>query len=124
MKRIFCLFLTAVLVLGLLSGCADNGSGGEYVPTGDAILMEGEEPTEAPDAGEDETLVLAYYPNRSMNPLIAMNFSNRVLFSLIYQGLFAYNSQNQTVPILCSKYRVSPDNMIYTFYVEIGRAHV
>ena len=67
---------------------------------------------------EEETLVLAYYPNRSMNPLIAMNFSNRVLFSLMYQGLFAYNSKNETVPILCSKYRVSPSNMIYTFYLD------
>ena len=117
-KRIVAMALCLCTLLSLLASCGTKEEEEAYVPTGDAILMEGEEPTEAPDAGEDETLVLAYYPNRSMNPLIAMNFSNRVLFSLIYQGLFAYNSQNQTVPILCSKYRVSPDNMIYTFYVD------
>ena len=117
MRRLLALSLLLSILLGLLAGCASQEEE-EYVPTGDAILMENEEVTEAVDALEDETLVLAYYPTRSMNPLIAMNFSNRVLFSLIYQGLFAYNSQNQTVPILCSKYRVSPDNMIYTFYVD------
>ena len=118
MKRILAMILCLSIGLGLLAGCASQTVEEAYVPTGDAILMEGEEPPVEADNGEDETLVLAYYPNRSMNPLIAMNFSNRVLFSLIYQGLFAYNSQNQTVPILCSRYRVSPDNTIYTFYVD------
>lgn len=84
MKRIFCLFLTAVLVLGLLSGCADNGSGGEYVPTGDALLMEGEEPEDLSLLDEElQSLSLTYFPDRSMNPLIGVNITNRVLFSLI-----------------------------------------
>lgn len=117
MKRLLAGILCLSLLCGLCAGCGTKEEEA-YVPTGDAILLDGEEPTEEVDATEEESLVLAYYPNRSMNPLIAMNFSNRVLFSLIYQGLFAYNSQNQTVPILCSKYRVSPDNMIYTFYLD------
>ena len=100
MKRIVAMALCLCTILSLFAACGAKEEEEAYVPTGDAILMEGEEPTEAPDAGEDETLVLAYYPNRSMNPLIAMNFSNRVLFSLIYQGLFAYNSQNQTTSSL------------------------
>ncbi len=117
MKRMIALLLCLSLFAGLLAGCASREEE-EYVPTGDAILMEDEPvPTEEIN-GDEEKLVLAYYPNRSMNPLIAMNFSNRVLFSLIYQGLFAYNSTNQTVPILCSRYRVSSDNTIWTFYVD------
>ena len=117
MRRLLAMGLCLSLMFSLLAGCGSKEEEA-YVPTGDAILMENEEVTEALEASDEETLVLAYYPNRSMNPLIAMNFSNRVLFSLIYQGLFAYDSNNQTVPILCSKYRVSQDNMIYTFYVD------
>ena len=44
MKRIVSLFLILTTLLGLLSGCSDNGSNGEYIPTGDALLMEDEEP--------------------------------------------------------------------------------
>ena len=119
MKRLIALLLCAAVLTGLISGCGKTGSSETaYVPTGDAILMEDEpDPTEE-DTLADEAMILAYYPNRSMNPIIAMNFSNRVLFSLMYQGLFAYNSKNETVPILCSRYRVSPDNTIYTFYVD------
>ena len=107
MKKPIALLLCLASLVSVLAGCGAKSSEEVYVPTGDALLQADEElPTEAA-VMEEETLVLAYYPNRSMNPLIAMNFSNRVLFSLMYQGLFAYNSKNQTVPILCSKYRVS-----------------
>ncbi len=121
MKKIFCLFLTAVLVLGLLSGCADNGSGGEYVPTGDALLMEGEEPEDLSLLDEElQSLSLTYFPDRSMNPLIGVNITNRVLFSLIYQGLFSVDRDNNPVPILCSYYQATADNRNYTFYLEDG----
>ena len=118
MKKPIALLLCLASLVSVFAGCGAKASEEAYVPTGDALLQEDEElPTEAA-VMEEETLVLAYYPNRSMNPLIAMNFSNRVLFSLMYQGLFAYNSKNQTVPILCSRYRVSSDSTVYTFYVD------
>ena len=118
MKKRIALLLCLASLVSVFAGCGAKSSEEAYVPTGDALLQEDEElPTEAA-VMEEETLVLAYYPNRSMNPLIAMNFSNRVLFSLMYQGLFAYNSKNQTVPILCSRYRVSSDSTVYTFYVD------
>ena len=118
MKKPIALLLCLASLVSVFAGCGAKSSEEVYVPTGDALLQADEElPTEAA-VMEEETLVLAYYPNRSMNPLIAMNFSNRVLFSLMYQGLFAYNSKNQTVPILCSRYRVSSDSTVYTFYVD------
>ena len=117
MKRFAALALTAALLTGLFCGCSREEE--PYVPTGDAILLEGMEPEDLMQEEEviDE-LSLAYDPSRSMNPLIGNNISNRVLFSLMYQGLFASNSRNVTVPILCNRYRVSPDNTIYTFYVD------
>ena len=91
MKRLIALLLCFAGLLSLFSGCGQTQEEA-YVPTGDAILMEDEEAPTEPDELAEETMILAYYPNRSMNPIIAMNFSNRVLFSLMYQGLFAYNS--------------------------------
>lgn len=116
MKRIFaaalCLLLTASLI-----GCGTDP--GVYVPTGDALVIDGQTVplTEAPNA-DDQFLELAYYPNYSLNPYNATNFANRVLFSLVYQGLFATDSNHNVIPVLCSKLKVSEDMRTYTVYVE------
>lgn len=118
MKKWISLILAAALVCGLFSGCGSKDEEA-YVPTGDALLMEGDDPA-AYLAGEvpPQEFSLAYNTDRSMNPLIGYSFNNRVLFSLMYQGLFAINSDNAPVPILCSGYRVAPSNMIWTFLIE------
>lgn len=117
-KKLILLLLTASLLAGCLAGCGKNKNDA-YVPTGDALYQEGQDLDEY--LGEEEKeqeLSLAYYPDRSMNPLIGNNISNRALFSLIYQGLFAADSRNNVVPILCSEYTVSPNNMSYSFKVD------
>ena len=73
MKKIISLLLVTVMLMGLLSGCSDPG-GDAYVPTGDALLMEGEDPEDLSLQDEElQALTLTYYPNRSMNPLIGVN---------------------------------------------------
>lgn len=117
MKRLTALLLAFSLLLGLC-GCASKNTE-EYVPTGDALLMEGQDPEELmPEDDEEQSLTLSYYPERSMNPLIGINITNRVLFSLMYQGLFSVDRKNNPWPILCSYYQVSPDNRTWTFYVD------
>ena len=117
MKKITAIFLIAALVCGLFAGCAKEDE--PYVPTGNALVMEGEEPNDFLVEEEvEQELTLAYYPDRSMNPLIGVNISNRLIMSLIYQGLFATDSNNNTTPILCSAWQVTPNNMNYTFYIE------
>lgn len=117
MKRITALLLTAALLCGLLSGC---GGGDEaYVPTGDALYIEGQDLEEyLAEEEEIQEFSLAYCPDRSMNPLIGYNHNNKVLFSLIYQGLFGVDNNNNVTPILCASYQVSPDNKTWTFYLE------
>ena len=44
MKKILCLLLILSLVLGMFSGCGKDMDNSAYVPTGDAILLEGQEP--------------------------------------------------------------------------------
>ncbi len=118
MKRILPLILCLSLLLGLFCGCAAENTA--YIPTGDALMPEDADLTAT--APRDETvpqeLTLAYYPDRELNPFRSTDFTNRVLFSLIYQGLFAYNSNYEPVPILCGSYRASSSGRTYTFYLD------
>lgn len=118
MKRIVCILLCLTL---LLCGCAGKGKD-PYTPTGNALVMEGEDPDSINPTAEDtlQEFSLAYYPDKSLNPLLCNDYTNRVLFSLIYQGLFSSDSDNNVYPILCSAWQVSADNRTYTFYVESG----
>lgn len=121
MKRLTALVLALGLLCSLASGCASKQEEEEYVPTGDALLMEDQDPEDLVyEEEEPQELTLTYHPERSMNPLIGTSISNRVLFSLIYQGLFAVDRNNQVTPILCAQYQVSADNRSYTFYIESG----
>ena len=118
MKRITALFLCLGLIAALFSGC--GGEEKAYVPTGDALLMEGEEPPEKNTNDTPQEFSMVYYPKRDLNPLRSHDHTNRALFSLIYQGLFAVDRNYEAVPILCKNYRISPDNKTWTFYLEEG----
>ncbi len=118
MKRMLALLLALAVMAGLISGCANKIDNSAYVATGDAILMEGEESVPNENEKDSQSLTLAYYPNRSLNPLFGSDYTNRVLMSLMYQGLFAVDNKKNPTPILCSSYRVSADTRTWVFYVE------
>ena len=119
MKKCLSLLLIAALLMGLMSGCTKAIDNSAYVPTGDAILMEGQDPEDIMPPEEDtQELTLAYYPDRSMNPLFGSDYTNRVLMSLIYQPLFAVDNQKNVTPILCGSYQVSANSRNWTFYVD------
>ena len=116
MKRI----LSLILCLSFLFLCACSQADKPYVPTGDALMDandDGPVPT-APQKNEQDSLVLTYYPDQSMNPYLCSDFTNRALFSLLYQGLFATDRSYQTEPVLCKEYSVSQDMRTYTFRLE------
>jgi len=115
MKRVISILLIVVLALS----CAGCGGEDPYVPTGDGLTWD--EDYTGPQATrpqEKQELTLTYYPEKSMNPLTCTDFTNRALFSLIYQSLFAVDRNYKTEPILCKQYSVSEDMKTYTFYVE------
>jgi len=119
MNRIVCLALIAALLLCLLPGCQTEE--GPYVPTGNGLTWDEEASPEATQPQEDApemNLVLMYYPDVTMNPYACTDYTNRTLFSLIYQGLFAVDSDYNVTPVLCKKYHVSNDMRYYTFYIE------
>ncbi len=118
MKRTIALLLAVLLALGLFSGCGSSIDNSGYEPTGDALLGEDEDPPEETVDEDTQELTLAYYPNRSMNPLFGSDYTNRVLMSLIYQGMFAVDSKKNVTPILCSSYRVNARQTTWTFYLD------
>ena len=103
MRKTIALLLCLITVLGIFAGC-DQPSDEPYVPTGNALVMEGQDPNSVgPQVQEEPQMFsLGYYPNRGMNPLTCNDFTNRVLFSLIYQNLFNVRADYTVEPILCN----------------------
>lgn len=120
MKKIIALLLCLALLPGIFAGCAENDEA--FVPTGDALVMEGQDPDSVGPPKEEipQEFSLAYYPDRGLNPLTCNDYTNRVLFSLIYQNLFNVKADYTVEPILCSSYRVASNYRTWTFFVEPG----
>jgi len=123
MKKTLSLLLAFSLLMGTLSGCSNAIDNSGYVPTGDAILLEGQDPEDIMPQDEDtQELTLAYYPDRSLNPLFGSDYTNRVLMSLMYQPLFAVDNNKNVTPILCGSFQVSANSRNWTFYVDPNAA--
>lgn len=118
MKKLLVLLLCLAMTVGLFAGCASGQE--SYVPTGDALSQEigGTTPTEVQEDAPEQALTLVYDPDRTMNPYDATSYTNRVLFSLIYQGLFTVDRNYNVEPMLCKNYSVSSDMSVYTFYIN------
>ena len=118
MKKRTAWLLIVALALSL-AGCGRKIDNSAYVATGDAILMEGQDPEDImPEEEDTQELTLAYYPDLKMNPLLGSDYTNRVLMSLMYQGLFAVDSKKNPTPILCGSYQVSANLKNWTIYLD------
>ena len=117
MKKLTARLLCLSLCLGLL-GCVPEDR--EYVPSGGQLIMDSpdSDATSPTEAEAEQELTLTIYSDRSTNPFTCSDYTNRTLFSLIYQGLFAVNRDYEAEPILCSRYQVSQDGKTYTFYLD------
>ncbi len=119
MKKFLSLLLCLGLMAGMMSGCTNKIDNSAYVPTGDALLMEGQDPEDIlPEEENTQELTLAYYPDRKLNPLFGSDYTNRVLMSLMYQPMFAVDNNKNVTPILCGAYQVSANSRTWTFYVD------
>ena len=91
MKKWIALTLCLGLCLGML-GCVPEDR--EYVPSGGELIMDTPGQEESPtEVQELQELTLTFYADRSMNPYYSSDFTNRALFSLLYQGLFSVNRE-------------------------------
>ena len=70
MKKTIAFLLAAALTAGCFTGCAAKDDEEPYVPTGNAIVLEGQEPDDfLPDEEEIQEVTLVYNPDMSMNQL-------------------------------------------------------
>lgn len=117
--RKIALILCLCMILGLFSGC---GSDDVYVPTGNALedataVTNSYVPTaEAENA--TESYVFAYYADEGFNPYLCEGFTNRMVFSLLYQGLFTVDKNYNVEPMLCRTYAMSKNMKTHTFALE------
>lgn len=122
MKRFIARILLFAAVFGLLTGCGTDPD--SYTPTGDGLTWDEDYTGPVythPQENADQSITLTYYPDKPLNPLNCTDYTNRVLFSLIYQGLFAVDSSYTPTPILCREYAVSEDMKTWYIYLEKAR---
>lgn len=120
MKKILSLGCAMLLLVGLLAGCS-VGSQGAYVPTGSGLTYDDptqDAPAITPTEGTELELSMVYNLTASGNPFQCTDPSNRAWMTLIYQGLFAVDSNYEAWPILCSQFWVSTDMMTWSFYIR------
>ena len=93
-----------------------------YVPTGNGLTPDEDDlpgsDLESTEPPAEQDLVLVYYPEVTMNPYACTDFTNRALFSLLYQSLFTVDSNYNVFPMLCSRYTMSENMRTYSFYIE------
>ena len=116
MKRLIAALLILATIPALLAGCQIDTDA--YVPTGNALTYEDGSNQNNIQQETDQELTLIYYPNRTLNPLNATDFTNRTIFSLLYQSLFVTDRNYKTYPVLCKQYSISKDMKTYTIYLE------
>lgn len=117
MKRLFAGVLCLCM---LLCGCSQS-TDNPYTPTGNALEYGPGQTGPAPQTPQEEAAAgfsLPYYKDKSLNPYTCNDFTNRVLFSLLYQGLFSIDRNYTVQPQLCKTYTVSEDMKTYTFTLE------
>ena len=112
MKRVVAILLCLVL---LLTGCVTGND--PYVPTGDGLENEDGPQTGLPEENAKD-LSIPYYKNLTLNPYLCTDYTNRALFSLLYQSLFSVDRNYRVEPILCKTYSHSQDMKVYTFFLE------
>lgn len=113
MKRIIAMLLCVVL----LAGCQTDKP--PYIPTGNGLYDDSATTKPIQIQPEKEQILrLAWDPAQSLNPYQTGSTTQKLLFDLLYQGLFAVDAKYQAHPMLCKHYRVSRDMTQYTFYLE------
>ncbi len=117
MRRWICSILIVASLFSLV-GCGEAEKA--YVPTGDGLSYHEDYtgPVETRPQTQAQNMTLTYYPERSLNPIQATDFTNRTLFSLLYQPLFSVDRDYKMEPVLCDRYSMSQDMLNYTFYLD------
>lgn len=136
MKKRICA-LAAALALTLLSGCSVSGTPAEWMKTlfpakdesvaaqqvGDAASNQNKQEVTAvvtQTFQELDAFGLAYQPDYGLQPYECQSLNNRVIFSFLYEPMFAVTDAYEAVPILAESYTVTDDGKTTTIKLRSG----
>lgn len=131
MRRTLCVLLALTLLLFTLSGCSGldmswftdkfksgdaqtDAAPAETTPQQETTAVTTEVFTELQSFG------LAYQPDYGLHPYNCESLNNRVIFSFLYEPLFAVTQELDAVPILAKDYSVSDDGTVTTITLQSG----
>ena len=115
MKKLFASLLSAALLLSLAS------CGGGTVPDLDRSASSSGDVSHTEDPPpRDIPFTLAFYPEYSLHPTLAVNRANLTLSPLLYESLFAVDASFQAQPVLCRSFTASEDKLVWTFTLRAG----
>jgi oligopeptide transport system substrate-binding protein len=125
MKKL-ALFITAVMLAGLvLGGCTSapaSSTAPAGSPTGAATVAPTEAPTEAPPASTiDETRVLRVLDTQEppqLSPNLMTDVVGLNIHRHISEGLVRLDPENKVQPGMAETWEVSPDGLVYTFHLR------
>ncbi len=110
MRRLLSLFLAVLLLT--LSACGAQPASSASSSAPDASSQE--------DLPETIPFSLPVFPDFSLHPTLGANRANLTLSPLLYEGLFLVDETFQPVPVLCERYSVSEDKLVWTFIIRSG----
>lgn len=111
MRRVAALLLAGVLCLSLCA-CANQPVSSQTPPPQE------ERPTVAPEP--ERQLSLAYDPAASLNPIFSDSPVNRVLTTLVYEGLFSLDGNGVPCPVLAEVAECNDTATVWTITVKEG----
>lgn len=94
-KRIVCLLLSLLLVAGI-SGCKKKSDSGDYVESGELVVIE-----------DMSDIKLGIYGIDTLNPLETKSKSVKKIMNIVYEPLFELDSEMASVPVLARDFMVS-----------------
>lgn len=109
---------TIFMALFIVAGCSSNNS----TPTTGAEATQSTA-TNAEVSDQSLATELKYPISQSiptLDPHLSLGGSNGTIVQNIYEGLFAFNSKYEPVPMLAESYELSEDAKTYTFHLRHG----
>ena len=113
MKRCRATALFFALLLSL-SACGGGNSSAVSGSSPGAVSQETVQPPKV------LPFTLAFYPEYSLHPTLAGNRTNLTLTPLLYESLFTVDTSFQAQPLLCGRYTVSEDKLVWTLNLRPG----
>ncbi len=116
----YLIILFCLCVLFILCGCQEEAEPELEEPESPMPVQEIREAEEEKEPDLPEWFALPYEPNSTLDPITCPDGMQRVVASLMYEGLFKLNYNLEPQNWLCESYDRNGDCSMYTFQLRDG----